>query len=227
MNRVLYCFWTGPNKISSSRSEALRSMGNSGLEVVLVTEKNLGHFLLPQAPLHPQYHCLSYIHRADYLRTYFMNFHGGAYSDIKFIERSWLDALDRLLGSDKFGIGYREVGVRGVAFTRKVNYIKLVFGWRRLLGNGAYIFKAHSVFTQLWYERMITEMDTLSEELKLNPAMSAEDFRGKAHGTPPCKSSYPLRWSQLLGCIFHPLCLDYHDRLLYSLPAPSFKTFVD
>ena len=213
--------------MSRSRLAALRSMSNSGLQVVLVTEKNLSGFILPQAPLHPQYECLSFVHRADYLRTYFMNFYGGAYADIKFIEMSWLDALDRLIDSDKYGIGYREVGVRGVAYTRKVNYLKLVFRWRRLLGNGAYIFKPYTVFTQSWYERMITEMDTLSQQLKLHPAVSAEDFRGKAHKTLLCKSSYPLRWSQLLGCIFHPLCLDHHDRLLYSLPAPNFQIPVD
>jgi hypothetical protein len=27
---------------------------------------------------------------------------------------------------------------------------------------------------------------------------------------------YPLKWTELLGNIFHPLCLKYHKNLLYA-----------
>ena len=29
---------------------------------------------------------------------------------------------------------------------------------------------------------------------------------------------YPIGWTELLGCIFHPLCYKYSEKLLYSCP---------
>jgi len=52
-------------------------------EVVLVTPHSLGKYLLDDHPLYPSFFYLSQTHKADYLRTYFMRFHGGGYTDIK------------------------------------------------------------------------------------------------------------------------------------------------
>jgi hypothetical protein len=38
---------------------------------------------LPEYPLHPAFKYLSYVHKSDYLRSYFMHFYGGGYADIK------------------------------------------------------------------------------------------------------------------------------------------------
>ena len=55
---------------------------NSSCDVVLVTSDNLSSWLV--SALHPAYTYLSFTHRADYLRCYFMHHYGGSYSDIKY-----------------------------------------------------------------------------------------------------------------------------------------------
>jgi hypothetical protein len=80
----IYCFWTGDNEMSQNRLDGLHNLQTvSECEVILVTPQNLNQYILPDAPLHPGYKYLSETHKADYLRTYFMHFYGGGYSDIK------------------------------------------------------------------------------------------------------------------------------------------------
>ena len=81
MNNI-YCFWTGTNEMNETRLNGLNKLRSvSGCNVVLITPDNLNDFLIE--PLHPAYKYLSLVHRSDYLRAYFMHYHGGGYSDIK------------------------------------------------------------------------------------------------------------------------------------------------
>ena len=82
--RKIYTFWTGNNPMSESRQshfELLKLV--SGVEVVLITPNNLSEYILPEYPLHHAFKYLSLVHKADYLRCYFMHHYGGGYSDIK------------------------------------------------------------------------------------------------------------------------------------------------
>jgi len=56
---------------------------NSGVKVELITSKNLTKYIKPEDPLPEGFQYLHYVHRADYLRTYFMHHYGGGYADIK------------------------------------------------------------------------------------------------------------------------------------------------
>jgi hypothetical protein len=69
----LFCFWTGDNPMTPNRLKALSTMRNSGLDVIFLTQKNIDTWVLDADPLHPAYQYLSAIHRADYLRMYFMH----------------------------------------------------------------------------------------------------------------------------------------------------------
>jgi len=214
-----------------ARGKALESMKNSGLEVSFITQKNLHEWIVADSPLHLSYPYLSAVHRADYLRVYFMHHYGGGYSDIKNINDSWLHARDQLLNSNKYGVGYREVGPKGVAMIRSWRYIILLYRWRLLLGNGAYIFKPHSRFTFEWLRLTEEFLDKKYVELKKNPASHPEDYSGrKLKSNQVVKgysSSYPIRWSEMLGDIFHPLCLKYSSDLLNTLPAPDLVSSYD
>ena len=53
----------------------------------------LDKYILQEHPLHQSFNYLSETHKADYLRTYFMRFHGGGYSDIKKTSGSWIDSF--------------------------------------------------------------------------------------------------------------------------------------
>ena len=207
------------------RSRALLGMEMSDLKVEFITQSNLPDWIVDGHPLHTAYPYLSAIHRADYLRVYFMHHHGGGYADIKHINNSWLPAWNSLFESEKWAIGYREIGLRGVAIVPSLNYFKLLFNWKSLIGNCAYIFKPRTPFTTEWLQKSNDFLDNKLSDLILNPASVPEDYKGKLISGE--KSLYPLRWSELLGNIFHPLCLKYSDMILHDLPRPNFKVNYD
>ena len=226
MSKNLFCFWTDDNLMPNNRKKALLSLVNTCLDVKFINKDNLSSWILKKHPLHPAYPYLSAIHRADYLRVYFLHYYGGAYSDIKYINQPWIDAWDMLYTTDKIGIGYREVGPRGVAKSISMNYLILLKSWRNLLGNGAYIFKRNTEFTTEWINKTHLVLDEKLPNLILYPAQSPEDYFGRMI-IGKIRSKYPLRWSELLGNVFHPLCLKYSSNLLYDLPAPDFKINYD
>lgn len=203
----VYCFWTGNNAMSKDRAlcfDALQK--NIGVEVVLVTPKNLGDYILPKFPLHSAYDNLSLVHKADYLRCYFMHHHGGGYADIKSFNKSWVDAFSSLNeNQNKWMLGYREVGVRGVAPVDGVIGEDMRRYWHILIGNCAYISKPNTPFTQAWYCEVNRRLDGYSNALIQN--------KGNTMGDNP---GYPIPWTAILGNIFHPLCLRFHNRLMYS-----------
>ena len=103
----LFCFWTGDNPMSPNRLKALTTMANSGLEVIFLTKENIEGWVLDSDPLHPAFQYLSAIHRADYLRMYFMHHYGGGYSDIKNINHSWIAAAEKLKTSSRIELGFK------------------------------------------------------------------------------------------------------------------------
>ncbi len=209
----------------AERIRALQSMKKSGLSIEFINQTNLPYWIVDGHPLHSAYPYLSAIHRADYLRVYFMHHYGGGYSDIKHIDNSWIPAWDSLFETEKWAIGYREIGPRGVAIVPSINYIRLLWNWKNLIGNGAYIFKPGTLFTEKWLNLSNQFLDNKLNDLILNPAREPEDYRGKFNGVD--KSLYPIRWSELLGNIFHPLCLRYSEKILYDLPRPNFHVNYD
>lgn len=220
MNRRLFCFWTDSNPMPPERLKALEGMKRSGLSVEFITQRNLNDWIIKESPLHPAYPFLSAIHRADYLRVYFMHHYGGGYADIKYINSSWIPSWDNLFDSDKWAVGYREIGPRGVAMVPSISYLRLLWNWKYLIGNGAYIFKPGTDFTNEWLNLSNHFLNNKLVELTSNPAKVPEDYKGRLDGDR--RSLYPIRWSELLGNIFHPLCLKYSEMINYDLPRPNF-----
>jgi len=215
--RRIFCFWTGSNEMSNQRKNAYDLLvKNAGVEVVLITPENLKDYILPGKPLHPCYNYLSLVHKADYLRCYFMHHYGGGYSDIKSAHSSWQSAFEKLeKRKSKWILGYREIGKRGVAPVGGTTGFEIKKNWHILLGNGSYICKPYSPFTSEWHEELNRRMDRYHEDLKANPGNVMGD-----------NSGYPISWTNILGDIFHPLCLKYSNRLMYSNKIkPIFKNF--
>jgi len=209
---TIYCFWTGDNVMSSQREDCLSSLLKiSECNVMLITKKNLDTYILPDHPLHPAYEYLSETHKADYLRTYFMNFHGEGYSDIKKTTGSWKESF-QLLNSDndKWCCGYLEVN-GGVA------YPPLADKWPELVGNGAYIFKPQTPLTQEWYNEMIKLLDSKLEALKINPSKHPQDCKER--------SNYPIEWNEMLGRIFHRVSYKYKQYIMNTLPISIFCNY--
>jgi hypothetical protein len=220
VDRVIYIFWTGDNEITANRLEGIKSLEKvSGVEVKLITPKNLSDYIKEDDPLPEAYQYLSFVHRADYLRSYFMYHYGGGYADIKTYCKSWIPAFEKLEKSNAFVIGYPEVGFWGAANQDiESGFLKedLKNYWRYLIGNGSYICRPHTRFTAEWHAEAKRRLVELTNVLRDHPA--ADPFGRNA--------DYPVKWSGLLGSIFHPLCLKYHDRLLKDMALmPSFKNY--
>ena len=208
INRTIYIFWTGDNEITPNRLKGIESLQkNCGVKVQLITPNNLNDYIVKDDPLPEAYNYLSLVHKADYLRTYFMYHYGGGYADIKRYQHSWKEAFEQLENSDAYVLGYKEVGWWGVANqTVKERLLKfeLWVYWRHLLGNGAYICRPYTKFTTEWYAETKRRVIEKTDILKENPA--TDPF-----GT---NKNYPIEWSYILGGVFHPLCLKYHKRLI-------------
>ena len=204
-NEVIYLFWTGDNPLTPNRKKSIEYIRrNSGVKVELITPENLNSYIVEDFPLHHSYNNLSYVHRADYLRAYFMHHHGGGYCDIKLIKHNWKAAFLKLNGDDNnWIIGYPEVAPSAIPFSKGNLGKDLRKAYYRMIGNGAFIAKPKSHITEEWIKQIHFVLDSKSELLKQNPG----DPRGKNIG-------YPLEWSEILGNIFQPLLLKYNDKVL-------------
>jgi len=203
MKRTIYCFWTGSNEMSEQRKNSLEYLEHyTGCEVRCVYPEDIPSYIVEGHPLHPAYEYLSETHKADYLRTYLMNFHGGGYSDIKRPSGDWANAFDALDASDAWINGYPEIE-GGAAFG----------AWQELIGNGAYICKPHTPLTEEWYSTMIALLDTKLEQLIQHPSTHPRDC--SEH------SEYPIGWNEMLGRIFHRVASKYKDKLLRTVPMPQ------
>lgn len=208
LEKKIFCFWTNDVEMSENRLNALRTLrGKAGMELVLVTPSNLEEYIVPGFPLHKGYPYLSAVHKSDYLRCYFMHHYGGGYTDVKSCKNSWKHSFDRLeKRPEKWILGYREIGKKGVAVVdHPVLADVLNENWHLLLGNGAYLCRPYTPFTAEWYNELHHRMDAYYEQLTKYPGNTMGDNQG-----------YPIAWTEILGQIFHPLCLKYQTKLIYS-----------
>ena len=206
MYNELFVFWTGDNPISVNREEAMASLREeSEMPITLVTPDNLSDYIIDD--IHPAYRYLSNVHKSDYLRAYFMHHHGGGYSDMKPASGSWKAAFERLNKSTAWVSGYRELGSNVVAECTGNPQMreKLRRQYRKLIGCCSFICKPHTEFTEEWLsivEGLLTEYHI---KLSWNPGNIMGDNPG-----------YPLAWTQIMGDVFHPLILKYHDKVIYD-----------
>ena len=220
IDRVIYIFWTGDNEITSNRLEGINSLEKvSGVEVKLITPKNLPNYIKEEDPLPEAYQYLSLNHRSVYLRSYLMYHYGGGYADIKTYFKSWVPAFKKLEQSDAYVIGYPEVGFWGAAqhgITNQNLKHDLQNHWRYLIGNGAFICRPHTKMAAEWHTAVKNRLLAYTEILRDHPA---KDIFGK-------NADYPIPWGGMQGEIFHPFCLKYHESLLKDKALmPSFNNY--
>lgn len=235
----LYVFWTGSNPIPAARKEALLSMSNSGLSLRLISSENLNDYIHP-SNIHPAYKYLNLAHRADYLRCYFMHHFGGAYSDLKAISHSWVPAIETMNSCPScLALGYTEISRHAVAnlyqnsvqlknpiWRQRYDYIRwrwLQINYRRVIGNGAFVFKPNTELTNRWWSDLNCRLDFLLKYLEDCPATEPKERRG--HIYDGRVSNYPVPWSYILGDILQPLILKYSSRVIKDLPLPNFKNY--
>lgn len=213
--RQIYTFWTGTNEMSQNRKMCLNNLrNNTGANVILIDAYNYKDYILQIAPLHPAFPYLSQTHKADYLRTYFMHYYGGGYSDIKYTTASWAAAFDEMSApeNNKVICGYKEIGPHGVPVAELREH------WEKLIGGGCYIAKPNTDFTKKWFNRMTEVLDRKLDDIIKNPSRHPQDCSEEGGG-------YPLAWQEILGVIFHRVCYEERDKISQSLPILLFHSY--
>jgi len=195
-NKVVYCFWTGENKMSIDRKGALLNMFEKiGLPIVLVNEKNLDYFIKSDK-LHPAYKYLSETHRSDYLRIYFMKHFGGGYTDIKAQSGSWIESFEKISKLDEIWM---------------VGYDKNPTGPN--VGLGSFICKADTPLINELYDEIVNILDKKLNLLKLYPSKFPQDVTSET-------SNYPLVWTEILAQPFIKIISKYIIHYDGTLPHP-------
>lgn len=208
--RRIFCFWTGDNDVPDVRLRSLESMQavHPEIPVVLVTPDDLAPYVLPEHPLHDAYEGLSFVHRSDYLRCYFLNFHGGGYADIKPFRTSWADAFDRMDGSDAWLMGVRNpIRLMTPNFTDRRLQRWMVRTSDIRLGQTAYIARPRTPISEEWWRQLNVVIDQVADRLTRTP--------GPIRANSPL-DGYPLHWNQILAQVLDPLTVKYSRHLLYE-----------
>lgn len=205
--QVIFTIWLGP-PMSPRRQASLDSLRrmNPHLDVRLITEENLGQYLLPEHPLHPAFPFMSAVHQSDYIRLYLMHFHGGGYSDLKPARRSWQRSFDRMTDHRILVTGYREVSTNYIGWAPRQLGDDLAVYYRQLAGPSAFIMRPRSIFTASFYREFLRRVDYCDLGFRLSSATNPYNL----------PASYPLWWGELMGDILHGLSLKYHDRIYFD-----------
>ncbi|MGW9631489.1 hypothetical protein ACWGST_12360 [Agromyces sp. NPDC055520] len=202
---VIWCFWTGTNPLTPNRAASLEQMReiNPLTPVELITPDRLASFVVSTHPLPSAYDDLSLVHRADYLRAYFLHHYGGGYSDLKRLRSPWRPALDRLRASDEWLLGNRltHPAWAGQAPGRLGTHLRRYY--RQIASESTLITKSHSPLTCEWLREVERRLEYYA------PALA--ESKGGIWGQ---DSDYPISWTGLLADVLHPLCLKYRDRVL-------------
>jgi len=220
--RTIFCFWTGDNPMSETRKSSLFSMEEiTECNVRLITKDNLHEWILEDHPIHPAYEYLSAVHRADYLRAYFMRHYGGGYSDVKRPSGSWIKSFRVLDTYENIWItGYPEGDEDCIAsIPDRELYKNMQSVYWRMIGNGSYICRKGSPLVKEWLEGVHKILDEKLERLRAYPAPNTRARSDKD----PC---YVLKWTEICGNIFHPLVYKYIDRVATTLPMPDCKNYL-
>ncbi|MBB6250370.1 hypothetical protein [Nitrospirillum iridis] len=223
-NRTLFCLWTGHEEMSDDRLRALWTIfRNTGCAVAFVNRDTLADWVKPDFPLHPAWPHLSATHKADYLRCYLMHHYGGGYTDIKATTKKWVPFFQQLAQSDALALGYQELPNGVAPITGELGDL-LRASHADLIGLCAFIFRKGTPLTSSWLARTDALLDEKLDELRRHPAIHPLDRKGilLPDGTP---SPYPLKWTELLGDIFHPLVYEFRERILQAPIAPSFASY--
>lgn len=223
LDKNLFCFWADQNKMSEIRKKCLQSLSSTELNVIFLDSQGIREWTLSDYPFHEGYKYLSSTHKSDYLRAYFMHHYGGGYCDIKYIDYSWLPAFENLINSENYIEGYPEIGIIGI--TRRKGllfFLRYAAQVNRLIGNGAFICKPYTPFTELWLNNVHQILDKSLNQLKKYPASGPLDFY-KMKMRDGSKSNYPLNHAAFSGENFHPVCSKFHNFIGRSLKTPDFS----
>lgn len=221
IEKNLYMFWTGENELTENRKETIKKVSDTcGVNLFVLNKDNISLFEKVDSKFHKAYRYLSYTHRSDYLRCYFMHFYGGCYSDIKITTFNWLKYINILDNEkEKDIIGYSEESPNDIGISPGDPEEKeMRTNFSSFIGNCSYICKKNTMITTQWFNILNKILDEKFYLLQQNPASHPQDYYGKIIDGK--YSTYPLMWTEICGNIFHKVCFQNTQRVLHGLPRP-------
>lgn len=232
MKRVLRFWWgdTDIGTMSENRKKCYKSIiRNSGIQhIEMITPGNYQRYEVAEHPIHPAFRYLSAVHQSDYLRAYVTYYHGGGWTDVKYIDHDWNQYFDLLESNpDKMGIGYQEMIIDGQGRYRVHDP---EYPDYRCLAMSHFIFRPRTPIFQTYISWIDKKLDTVMDELVKYPGtvhpMVCSDNHLHYTAFPEHLRNYPypLTWMGLSELFFgaqHP----YLDHIMYGMPpAHNFVT---
>ena len=248
VKKIIYTFWTGTNPMTANRQEGIKTMKEkTGVDICVISTNNLNDFIIKDYPLHPSYKNLSRVHKADYLRCYFMHHYGGGYADIKRQIGSWEKYFNIINDNPdiwKIGLGNEpDRRAFNIAYPEEYNNLqreKLRNYSSKMVGISFMICRPRTPYTTEWYNLLHQRLDNYSSELEKHPAVfSRESFDRlpskyyrdekdpelKKLPCPTERTKYPISWNRILGQIVYPLQVKYINHIKQGLPMPDFHNY--
>ncbi len=223
--KVVFVCWFGGYGIelpemSPNRFNCFKELVSAiQVPVLLITSKNYKNFVLPDYPLHKAFDYLSGVHKSDYFRCYLLHHYGGGYHDIKSRLISWEDQFEKddwLFDDNIWMYGRQEKNEGAIAYPPGMDHIKQEYN--KLVTMGWIICKNKNLFTSQLIDKIHLSLDSHLENLIKFPGVKSGGYYSDKPFDLVPENSYPIRWLEILGEIYHPLMLTYTNFIKFGLP---------
>lgn len=231
--KIVWCFWAGGEMNETRKLSFNILLKNIGVPVCLITNDNFKDFVLPEAPVHAAYPYLSAVHQSDYLRTYFLNYYGGAWHDIKATKVGFSKVWENFQDPDIYLIGKPETR-RGPAKVYDSDGNWMPNHWEDLVSACFWVGKPNTPLSRELFEKTTTYLDFNLASLQKYPAKHPREKKIEIkfvlhrylkmlwYQIQGRNIKYPLPWA-LFGNVFHPLNFKYRKNILQTLPTDTLK----
>lgn len=228
--KVVFTCWFGGYGIdcpqmSQARFECFKDLvKNIHIPVILLTSHNYKNFVLDDHPIHPAFEYLSGVHKSDYFRCYMLNHYGGGYHDIKSRLVGWDDEFEKnnwTLDKNIWMYGRQEKNELSIGHPPNMEHFQKEY--KKMVTMGWIICKKETPCTIELLNQIHCALDNHYDDLVKHPGIiSAGYYSDKPREIVP-PNSYPVRWLEILGEIFHPLMLKYTNNIKFGL-SDAIKT---
>lgn len=223
--KVVYVCWFGTSnnlfpQMSPNRFSAFKELvEHIDVPVILLTQNNMSSFIKPEYPLHKSFQYLSGVHKSDYFRCYMLYHYGGGYHDIKSRDISWSLCWNEnnWLNNPKIWMfGRREKNKNAIGYPPGMKKVQLKF--KQLITMGWIICKPNTPFLTNLLIQIEKKLTTHYPALIKHPATNPAGYYSENPFNDVPDQSYPIRWLEILGELYHPLMLKYGNNIQYGLP---------
>ena len=205
MDRVVRLFWTTADPMPEARLMCIPDLENLTVPAIVLDPEGIGLMEVNGHPFHPAYRFLTPVHKSDYLRSYFMNHHGGGYADLKHYtnDNNWDVAFDILERRPEV-----QMVCQSMATTKNFvpNDSKARADFERTPMCCHYACRPRSEFTDEWHRRIDAYMDSVADRLEAFSKVN-DMHRMNQYDMPP---DYPIPYFHMHLAVFQPLVLEFH-----------------